>query len=102
MTRVLLLKNLVAAADVDAGLGREVKAECEKWGPVDAVEVDVAPDQPEDEAVRLFLRFDTKKSAAMAFLDMEGRYFAGRRISATFYQEARFERKDLAPGDDPP
>jgi hypothetical protein len=51
--------------------------------------------------VRVFLAFAEKKHAIRAFLDMEGRFFGGRRITAGFYPEDRFAARDLAPGNDP-
>ena len=100
-TRVLLLKNMVAPDEMDAEFQRETRSECGKYGVVEADDVFLAPHAPEDEAVRVFLAFAEKKHAIRAFLDMEGRFFGGRRITAGFYPEDRFAARDLAPGNDP-
>ena len=34
---------------------------------------------------------------AQALVDLQGRFFAGREVEASFFEEARFENKDLAP-----
>ncbi|KAH8054227.1 hypothetical protein JL722_8958 [Aureococcus anophagefferens] len=100
-TRVLLLKNMVAPDEMDAEFGKETRSECGKYGAVEADDVFLAPHAPEDEAVRVFLAFSEKKHAIRAFLDMEGRFFGGRRITAGFDPEDRFAARDLAPGNDP-
>ncbi|KAH8049939.1 hypothetical protein JL721_11513 [Aureococcus anophagefferens] len=101
-TRVLLLKNMVAPDEMDAEFRKEeTRSECGKYGAVEADDVFLAPHAPEDEAVRVFLAFSEKKHAIRAFLDMEGRFFGGRRITAGFCPEDRFAARDLAPGNDP-
>ena len=35
--------------------------------------------------------------AAQALVDLQGRFFGGREVEASFFEEERFERKDLAP-----
>merc|ERR1712224_523559 len=86
-TTVLLLKNMVAPGDVDDDLSRETHLECEKYGAVkqcvifEVTERSVAP----EEAVRTFVAFEKQESALKAFLDLEGRFFAGRKISCAFY-----------------
>ena len=98
--------------------------ECEKYGAVkqcvifEVTERSVAP----EEAVRTFVAFEKQvpanpppplshtmravpsnatlwclpqESALKAFLDLEGRFFAGRKISCAFYDEARFLDREL-------
>ena len=93
--------------------------ECEKYGAVkqcvifEVTERSVAP----EEAVRTFVAFEkqvpvrtpctcalfcnatlapsTQESALKAFLDLEGRFFAGRKISCAFYDETRFVDRQL-------
>ncbi|KAJ9116443.1 hypothetical protein QFC22_004885 [Naganishia vaughanmartiniae] len=46
------------------------------------------------EAVRIFVVFSGPAGAWKALKDLDGRYFAGRQISAKFFDEKRFDRGD--------
>ncbi|KAJ1458043.1 hypothetical protein M885DRAFT_513587 [Pelagophyceae sp. CCMP2097] len=96
-TRVLLLKNMVAPGDVDAELTAETSAECSKYGAVDGCRVLELAGAPEIEAVRLYIKFASRNDSVKAFLDLEGRFFAGRKISCEFFDEARYDASDLSP-----
>ena len=50
-----------------------------------------APGVAEEEVVRTFVSFEKQESAIKAFLDMEGRYFSGRQIRCSFFNEERFK-----------
>jgi splicing factor 45 len=50
-----------------------------------------------NQAVRIFVKFQSALSAQRAVDDLNGRYFGGRIVTATFFDAARFERLDLAP-----
>ncbi|KFM23892.1 DNA-damage-repair/toleration protein DRT111, chloroplastic [Auxenochlorella protothecoides] len=98
-TRVVLLKNMVGPGGVDDGLDEEVGEECSKYGTVTSVlifEV-TEPGFPVEEAVRIFIQFSSAGEATQAMLDLNGRFFAGRVVAATFYDETRFGASDLAP-----
>ncbi|KAI9324707.1 hypothetical protein DFJ73DRAFT_966167 [Zopfochytrium polystomum] len=97
-TAVLLLKNLVGRGQVDDDLEAETTHECSRHGPVVRCLVfEVADDAvPDDEAVRVFVRFRRVEDADSAQRAMDGRFFGGRRVSATFFDEARFAKYDLA------
>lgn len=97
---VVLLKNMVAPGDVDEMLADECKQECSKYGPVNTCvihEVTTDPDCPEEECVRTFVFFEKQESAVKAYREMNGRFFGGRQIAASFYDEGKFSRRDLAP-----
>ena len=70
---VLLLKNMVAAADVDEQLAAETQQECLKYGTVEHCVVHTVPAQceavrcPEEERVRTFVYFQSQESAVRAF-----------------------------------
>ena len=99
-TTVVCLKNMVAPGEVDAELAKEVQEECGKFGPVReciVYEHKDDPSLPEEEIVRTFVAFEKQESAIKAFLDMEGRFFAGRQISCCFFNEGRFAKRDLVP-----
>lgn len=55
---------------------------------------------PDDQAVRIFVKFADTQSAANAVNDLNGRYFGGRVVTAKFYDNQRFDNIDLAPGPD--
>ena len=97
---VVLLKNMVGPGEVDDMLAEECKQECSKYGPVDTCvifEVTDNPDCPAEECVRTFVCFEKQESAVRAFREMNGRFFGGRQIAASFYDEGSFSRRDLKP-----
>ncbi len=49
------------------------------------------------EAVRIFIQFTRQESALKAYIDLNGRFFGGRVVNASFYDEDRFNANDLAP-----
>jgi splicing factor 45 len=98
LTRVALPHSL-HAGEVDEELEDEVAEECEKHGGVvrvlifEVTEPGCAPDA----AVRIFVQFVHTESAAKALAEMDGRFFGGRVVRASFFSEARFEAQELAP-----
>jgi len=52
---------------------------------------------PPTEAVRIFVKFFSSVAAHKALTDLNGRYFGGRVVNATLFDEERFENKDFAP-----
>ena len=56
-------------------------------------------DVPEDQAVRIFLLFDRQESAMKATIDLDGRFFGGRTVKASFFAEEKFYNKDFDPRD---
>ncbi len=104
-SKVLLLKNMVGPNDVDSTLAEETKAECMRFGPVsnciiyevNAQRAPLAKPCPDEESVRMFVAFEKQESAVKAFKDLNGRFFGGRKIAARFYDEIKFQHRDLAP-----
>ncbi len=101
---VVLIKNMVGPGEVDASLVPDTTAECLKYGPVNRVvvhEVSISDRQrlqcPDEECVRTFVAFERQDSAIRAFRDMNGRFFAGRKLTASFFDEVAFGRNELAP-----
>ena len=77
----------------------QVGMECSKYGGVQSVlifEV-LEPGFNSEEAVRIFVRFGRIEDATKALVDLGGRFFGGRTVSACFFDEDRFNRQDLAP-----
>ena len=77
----------------------EIGEECSKYGQISKIlifEV-TEPGFPPDQAVRIFVEFERMESATKALIDLEGRYFGGRRVSAVFFSEQKFDREEIAP-----
>ncbi|KAG8440047.1 hypothetical protein GDO86_006006 [Hymenochirus boettgeri] len=94
-TKVVLLRNMVGAGEVDEDLEGETKEECEKYGKVGKCVIFEIPGAPDDEAVRIFLEFERVESAIKAVVDLNGRYFGGRIVKASFYNLDKFRTLDL-------
>ncbi|CAM6117112.1 unnamed protein product [Calypogeia fissa] len=98
-TRVVLLRNMVGPGEVDGELEDEVASECTKYGIVTRVLIFeiTEPDFPATEAVRIFVQFERSEQTTKALVDLDGRFFGGRVVRASFYDEDRFSRNELAP-----
>lgn len=98
-TRVVLLRNMVGPGEVDDELEDEVASECAKYGNVTRVLIFeiTEPDFPSGEAVRIFVQFERSEQATKALVDLDGRFFGGRVVHASFYDEERFSVNELAP-----
>ncbi|CAN1290243.1 DNA-damage-repair/toleration protein DRT111, chloroplastic [Linum perenne] len=99
-TRVLLLRNMVVGpGEVDDELEDEVASECAKYGTVTRVLIFeiTEPNFPRHEAVRIFIQFERSEETTKALVDLDGRYFGGNTVRATFYDEEKFNSNELAP-----
>nr|CAB3467073.1 unnamed protein product [Digitaria exilis] len=103
-TRVLLLRNMarnvqVGPGEVDDELEDEVASECARYGTVTRVLIFeiTQNDFPAEEAVRIFIQFERAEEATKAMIDLQGRFFGGRVVQASFFDEERFGRNELAP-----
>uniref|UniRef100_A0A1J3IHY7 DNA-damage-repair/toleration protein DRT111, chloroplastic n=1 Tax=Noccaea caerulescens TaxID=107243 RepID=A0A1J3IHY7_NOCCA len=98
-TRVLLLRNMVGPGEVDDELEDEVGSECGKHGTVTRVLIFeiTEPNFPVHEAVRIFVQFSRPEETTKALVDLDGRFFGGRTVRATFYDEEKFSKNELAP-----
>eukprot|EP00887_Chlorella_sp_A99_P002204 scaffold21.g2204.t1 len=100
-TRVLLLRNMVGPGEVDEKLDEEVGIECNKYGTVTDVVIfetkPLPPGFPDAQAVRIFVQFERVEGATKALVALQGRFFGGRQLHASFFDESRYERSDLAP-----
>ncbi|KAK1324853.1 hypothetical protein QJS10_CPA01g00548 [Acorus calamus] len=98
-TKVLLLRNMVGPGEVDDDLEDEVASECAKYGTVTRVLIFEITEQgfPAEEAVRIFVQFERSEETTKALIDLDGRYFGGRTVRASFYDEERFGQNELAP-----
>ncbi|KAL0814934.1 hypothetical protein Bca101_071377 [Brassica carinata] len=98
-TRVLLLINMVGPGEVDDELEEEVGSECGKYGTVTRVLIFEITEAnfPTHEAVRIFVQFSRPEETTKALVDLDGRFFGGRTVRATFYDEVKFSKNELAP-----
>lgn len=89
----------VGPGEVDDELEDEVGSECSKYGTVTRVLIFeiTEPNFPVDEAVRIFVQFERSEETTKALVDLDGRFFGGRVVRATFYDEERFSKNELAP-----
>jgi len=96
-SKVVMLKNMVGPGEVDEELQSEIEEECTtKYGEVTKVIIFEIPNAVEEEAVRIFVEFKRMESAVKAIVDLNGRFFGGRVVTAAFYNLDRFRRLDLA------
>jgi len=83
----IALKNMFDPAeeteqDWDTDLGEDVKGECEeKYGPVTAIKV------IKDSQGEIYVQFDHVESAAKALAALNGRWFGGRLVSASYVSD---------------
>ncbi|CAI0545581.1 unnamed protein product [Linum tenue] len=98
-TRVLMLRNMVGPGEVDDELEDEVASECAKYGTVTKVLIFeiTEPSFPRHEAVRIFIQFERSEETTKALVDLDGRYFGGNTVRASFYEEEKFNKNELAP-----
>merc|ERR1711920_330257 len=94
-TRVLLLNNLVGKGEVDEDLEEETAEEAGKYGKLKKCVIKEYKALPDNEAVRIFLEYETIEGATKALIDMNGRCFGGRTVKARFYDEARYGNGDF-------
>jgi len=85
-SKVVLLRNMVGPGEVDEDLEPETQEECnEKYGDVNSCTIFEVPNVEEEEAVRIFVEFRRVEAAIKAVVDLNGRFFGGRSVKATFY-----------------
>eukprot|EP01100_Stratorugosa_tubuloviscum_P013503 TRINITY_DN678_c1_g1_i3.p1 TRINITY_DN678_c1_g1~~TRINITY_DN678_c1_g1_i3.p1 ORF type:complete len:102 (+),score=38.77 TRINITY_DN678_c1_g1_i3:399-704(+) len=93
-TRIVILTNMVGPGEVDEDLESETASECEKYGRVIRciVKEVLHPDVPEEEVVRIFVKFEQIDAATKAINGLNGRYFGGRIIRAYYFIESEFNK----------
>ena len=90
---------MVGSGEVDAELKAETHSECQaKYGTVhDVVVYELPAGTPDEQAVRIFVSFERQETAMKCVIDMDGRFFGGRAVNASFYSEERFRKQEFAP-----
>ncbi|KAK2172815.1 hypothetical protein NP493_926g01073 [Ridgeia piscesae] len=94
-TKVILLRNMVGPGEVDDDLEPETAEECSKYGKVVRCVIFEMPNGADDEAVRIFLEFEKVEAAIKGVIDLNGRYFGGRVVRASFYNVDNFHALKL-------
>ncbi|KAJ8325923.1 hypothetical protein QVD99_004088 [Batrachochytrium dendrobatidis] len=85
---VLLLCNMITFGEIDEFLQDEIKQECEKYGLVNRVVLwqDKNRTYTSDDLVMVYVEFGSVDVAIKARLALDGRFFGGRKIQATYTQ----------------
>lgn len=83
----------MAVNEVDDGLQGEVHEECSNFGTVEKVVIHI--DKAKN-IVLIFVWFANKADAAKARDSLDRRYFGGRVIAASFYDERKFQEGDYS------
>ncbi|KAH0868142.1 hypothetical protein HID58_075164 [Brassica napus] len=86
--------------DDELQLEEDVVSECGKYGTVTRVIIFeiTQPNFPTHEAVRIFVLFSRPEETTKALVaQLDGRFFGGRTVRATFYDELKFSMNELAP-----
>ncbi|WVW83811.1 hypothetical protein I302_105832 [Kwoniella bestiolae CBS 10118] len=94
-SRIICLVGVVGSEEeIDEELGDEIGEECSKYGIVERVVLHmVEPPPPEpSECLRIFVVFSGMAGAWRATKELDGRFFGGRKIRATYFDEERFDR----------
>ncbi|KAK6049975.1 g-patch domain protein [Cooperia oncophora] len=92
-TKVLMLTNMVGPDEVDDELEPEIREEMAKYGQVASVVIHKMDGVADDIAVRIFVEFTNIAQAIKAFVVMNGRFFGGRSVAASFYSVDDFNSK---------
>ena len=96
-SRVLLMKNMVGPGEVDEDLVNEIGEECSKYGEVAKVSIFEVKEAADEEAVRIFVKFQKQAAAMKAYIEMDKRFFGGRQVWVCFFQEKDFDAGTLGP-----
>eukprot|EP00933_Yihiella_yeosuensis_P017442 TRINITY_DN14570_c0_g1_i1.p1 TRINITY_DN14570_c0_g1~~TRINITY_DN14570_c0_g1_i1.p1 ORF type:complete len:419 (+),score=115.13 TRINITY_DN14570_c0_g1_i1:239-1495(+) len=94
-SRVLLLLHLAEVGEADQDLRDEVTDEVGKYGKLKDCVIQEKEGVPTEEAVRVFLEFETVKDAVNAFAEMNGRQWGKNKVKAKYYSERQFASGDL-------
>lgn len=96
-TRILRLAQLVTPADLAdaeemAGIEEDVREECARFGPLEAIRV---PRANQPGAGLVYVAYKTMEGAQFAFGKMHGRSFGEQKVVASFYPEGEWSQGRL-------
>ncbi len=101
-TRVLCLGEMVTAAELSDDkeykeIVEDIESECKNYGSVLSI---VVPRPTAGQNVpgvgKVFVEYSDPAGAAKARADLEGRQFASRVVTASYFDETKFANKDYA------
>jgi hypothetical protein len=92
---VIMIENMVGPEDIDDALVQETSDECRKYGAVKRCVVHQLRGVPDEQSVRIFVEFQDLHSAKNAYQDLKGRFFGGRKVRASFYDQSKFDARDF-------
>nr|CAB3265467.1 splicing factor 45-like [Phallusia mammillata] len=95
-TKVICLRNMVGPGEVDDDLEGETSEECSKYGTVNKCIIFEMHGVNDEEAIRIFIEFDRMEAAIKALVDLNGRFFGGRTVKASFYDVEKFKSFQLS------
>jgi splicing factor 45 len=75
----------------------DTREECTKYGSVKSVAIREVTSVPPEEAVRIFVYFEERESAIKAKVDLDGRFFGGRTVISSYYDESDYAAGKLVP-----
>jgi len=93
---VLLLKNMVGPEDVDEDLQAEIETECTKYGKVEQVVIYKEEQQNSEIIVKIFVEFESFEQVKAAKESLNGRFFSGRKVQASVYDQDLYDQQDLS------
>lgn len=97
-SRVVELQNMLSEDDLKNpdeynDILEDTREECAQFGQLISVHI---PRAGEPGATKIFLEYASNEDAGNAILGLAGRTFDGRKVLATFVDEAKFARKDYS------
>ncbi|CAG8437787.1 15277_t:CDS:10 [Acaulospora morrowiae] len=96
---VVVIRNAVAPSEVDDTLEDEFQEECGNYGKVNKVVVHIDSEEifeGERGLVKIFVHFEEGSAAEKAKEKLDGRWFGGRRISASLFDLKKFQTGDYS------
>nr|ALD19903.1 poly-U-binding factor 60kDa [Stichopus monotuberculatus]ALD19904.1 poly-U-binding factor 60kDa [Stichopus monotuberculatus] len=96
-SQVIVLRNMVGVEDLDDELEGEVTEECGRYGIVNRVVIYQERQGEEEDAeiiVKIFVEFNSPDEATKASDALNGRWFGGRMVKATPYDQEKFDSGD--------
>ncbi|KNC97463.1 uncharacterized protein SPPG_07380 [Spizellomyces punctatus DAOM BR117] len=97
---VIALRNMVVVKDLDDSLNDEISEECTKYGRVLKVLIWVDPVKQASDALKpddnvdIYVQFEAPEAARQARAALDKRFFAGRRVAASFFTMEEFAKLD--------
>jgi len=95
-SKVLVLRNMLKVEDIDSDLEEEVRGECEKFGKVNEISVQIINTKTKDSEVKIFIKFSNEIECLRSMNRLNGRWFDGRQVKCNLYDEVLFNKKDYS------